>query len=103
MQQKENVNVRIVTEKGSLLTQVSELKYSGNKFGKKLFDENELGRGFFIDIDPSIEEETMIVKPKAVKKPQEKIETIELKEEIIIKDQQKIRLSRLDLFDEDDE
>ena len=103
MQQKENVKVRIVTEKGSLVTEVSELKYSGNKFGKKIFDENELGRGFFIDIDPSIEEETMIIKPKALKKPQEKIETIELKEEIIIKDQQKIRLSRLDLFDEDDE
>ena len=104
MQQKENVGVRILTEKDAILTNVSELKYSGNKFGKKLFDDEKLGKGYRIHIFPALEELDEDLKTKPVKKEnkQEAITDI-LKEEIIVKDNQKIHLSRLDLFDEDDE
>jgi len=102
MQQKENVACLIVTEKGSVLTNVGELKYSGNKFGKKIFDEEKLGRGFSIQISDAVDEIIEEEKPKINKKVKP-IETPDiLKEEIVLKDNKKIQLSRLDLFDEDE-
>ncbi|MCR3905872.1 MAG: DNA topoisomerase IV subunit A [Tenericutes bacterium] len=103
-QQKENVEVRIVTEKGSLMLTVSDLKYTGNKFGKKLFDEEELGKGFIIQVfdakDDDLELKVTKLPPKKTPNP---IETIDLKEEVVTVDDKKIHLNRLDLFDEDDE
>ena len=102
MQQKENVACLIVTEKGSVLTNVGELKYSGNKFGKKIFDEEKLGRGFSIQISDAVDEIIEEEKPNINKKVKP-IETPDiLKEEIVLKDNKKIQLSRLDLFDEDE-
>ncbi|TNF06798.1 MAG: DNA topoisomerase IV subunit A [Bacillota bacterium] len=105
VQQKENVGARIITEKQAILTTVSELKYSGNKFGKKIFDTEDLGKGLSIEIFKAVEEvEEEIIKPKTVKKEvKQEIITDIVKEEIITKDNKKIHLSRLDLFDEDDE
>ncbi len=103
VQQKENVDVRIVTEKQAILTTVSELKYSGNKFGKKMFDEETLGKGLSIEIFRAKEEIEEEIKPKPIKKEvKPEVQADIVKEEIVIKDNKKIHLSRLDLFDEDD-
>ncbi|MBU1143308.1 MAG: DNA gyrase subunit A, partial [Firmicutes bacterium] len=103
-QTKENVGVRIVTDKSSLLLTVVDLKYSGNKFGKKLFDEESLGRGYSIEIfkaESDAEEERKV--NKLSKKPIQPLETIDiLKEEVVEIKDQKIHLNRLDLFDEDE-
>ena len=103
-QTKENVGVRIVTDKSSLLLTVVDLKYSGNKFGKKLFDEESLGRGYSIEIfkaESDVEEERKV--SKLSKKPIQPLETIDiLKEEVVEIKDQKIHLNRLDLFDEDE-
>jgi len=102
-QQKENVDVRIVGEKSSLMTQVSELKYSGNKFGKKMFEETDLGKGYMIQIFPAKEEKDDPKVERVTKKKIEPLEVIDLvKEEIIEVKDKKIHLNRLDLFDEDE-
>ena len=103
MQQKENVGVRIITEKEALLLTANDLKYTGNKFGKKLFEEADLGRGISIEIVPALEEKDDLKVLKVTKKKVEPIETLNLvKEEVIELKDQKIHLNRLDLFDEDE-
>ena len=103
MQQKENVGVRIITEKEALLLTANDLKYTGNKFGKKLFEEADLGRGISIEIFPALEEKDDLKVLKVTKKKVEPIETLNLvKEEVIELKDQKIHLNRLDLFDEDE-
>ena len=105
-QTKEDVDVLVVTEKDAFHTVVSELKYSGNKFGKNIYDEKKLGSAYMLKIaDATLDIE--IVKP--VKKIEKKIETdvevedIVKEEEIITKDHKKIHLNRFDLFDDEDE
>jgi topoisomerase IV subunit A len=104
-QVKENVGVRVVTEKSALLLNVADLKYNGNKFGKKLFDEENLGRGYSLEIfraEADTDEERK-EKKLSSKKPIKEVDTIDiLKEEIIELKDQKIHLNRLDLFDEDE-
>lgn len=105
-QQKENVDVRIVTEKQALMMTVNDLKYSGNKFGKKLFDESEVGKGYLLEVFEAKEEKDDLLKPKKtiikpIDKPTDPIDII--KEEVVELSDQKIHLKRLDLFDEDDE
>ncbi len=105
-QSKEDVHVLIVTEKEAIHTSVSELKYSGNKFGKKIYDDQKLGMAEMIKIDDALVD---IDIQKPTKKPQPIVENIEepldilKEEEVITKDHKKIHLSRFDLFDEDDE
>jgi len=105
-QTKEDVHVLIVTEKEAIHTNVSELKYSGNKFGKKVYDDQKLGMAEMIKIDEALVDEDI---QKPIKKPQPIIENKEepldilKEEEVITKDHKKIHLSRFDLFDEDDE
>jgi topoisomerase-4 subunit A len=94
---KEDVMVRILSTKDVLITNVSELKYVANKYGKKVVED-----GYYLEIYPAVNEEIeVIVKPK--KEP--KKETIEqakvIEETIQTKQNQKLRLSRLDLFDEE--
>jgi topoisomerase-4 subunit A len=103
-QQKENVRVRVLTEKCAILMNASDLKYSGNKFGKKLLDEEQQGTGCMIEVFDALEEPKEESKPKVPKKNQAPAEApIEkLKEEIVTKGDTKIRLNRLDLFDEED-
>ncbi len=105
-QSKEDVHVLIVTEKEAIHTSVSELKYSGNKFGKKIYDDQKLGMAEMIKIDDALVD---IDIQKPTKKPQPIVENIEepldilKEEEVITKDHKKIHLSRFDLFDEEDE
>lgn len=104
-QQKENVSVRMIAEKGWLDVTTSDLKYTGNKFGKKMFEEEILGKGYDIFISDAKDEIESEMKPKKVttkKKLEPMQETLLKEEEIITHDQKKIKLSRLDLFDEDE-
>ena len=103
-QQKENVMVRILTDKNVFMMNASDLKYSGNKFGKKLFDEETQGTGCMIEVFDAIDEIKAEPKPKISKKAQPTVEpTIEkIKEEVVTQGDTKIRLNRLDLFDEED-
>ncbi len=104
-QTKENVGVRIITEKSSLFLTVADLKYTGNKFGKKLFDEESLGKGYSIEIfkaESDTEEERKVSK-LSLKNQVKPLDTIDiLKEEVVELKDQKIHLNRLDLFDEDE-
>ncbi len=105
-QQKEDVDVLIVTQNYALKTTVSELKYSGNKFGKKMYDDSELGSGYMIKIEDALNDLDLPKKEKkAIDKPKDSIKAIDLlkEEEIMTKDHKKIRLNRFDLFDDNDE
>ncbi len=103
-QQKEDVEVLIVTETGAQKSIVSDLKYSGNKFGKKIYDNENLGRGYSIEIFDAKEEileNQAVIKVRKKKVKQAKSVDI-LKEEIVTQDNKKIHLNRFDLFDEDE-
>ncbi|CCV64586.1 DNA topoisomerase IV, subunit A [Alteracholeplasma palmae J233] len=100
-QTKDNVAIRILSDKTGLLMPLSEVKYTPNKFGKKIIDE----KGYYIEVKNSINEELeepIIVtkkEPIVIKKQEEKAPIVE---EVLVKKEKKIRLSRLDLFDDDD-
>ncbi len=105
-QTKENVMVRIITEKQSIVLTVSDLKYIGNKYGKKMVEEEVFGKGYSIEISPALSEpKTLDIKPKKIKKIEEPvhIEPKAVKEEVITLSDKKIRLSRFDLFDDEEE
>jgi len=97
MQIKEDVMVRILSTKDVLLTSVSDLKYVANKYGKKMVDD-----GYYLEIYPSQEAEVEVVtKPKKETKKEDVPPTKVIEETIQTKTNQKLRLSRLDLFDEE--
>ncbi|MFA7417604.1 MAG: DNA topoisomerase IV subunit A [Acholeplasma sp.] len=97
MQIKEDVMVRILSTKDVLLTTVSDLKYVANKYGKKMVDD-----GYYLEIYPSLEAEVEVVaKPKKETKKEDVPPTKVIEETIQTKTNQKLRLSRLDLFDEE--
>ncbi len=102
VQQKQNVSVLIVMQKGVLKFVVSDLKYSQNKFGKKIVDITKHGDAVALDVFVLDEECEPVrkAKPKKVAKFRG-IDT--LREEIMTKDHKKIHLSKLDLFDDEDE
>jgi topoisomerase IV subunit A len=103
-QQKENVMVRVLTDQKVLIMYASDLKYSGNKFGKKLLDEDKEGTGRMIEVFPAVDEPKVEPKSKVSKKSQPIAEPAieKLKEEVVTQGDTKIRLNRLDLFDEED-
>lgn len=103
IQQKENVGVRIITERQAILLTANDLKYTGNKFGKKLYEDVDLGRGISMEIFQTFEEKDEFKVTKVSKKKIEPVEPLNLvKEETIELKDQKIHLNRLDLFDEDE-
>ena len=103
-QTRENTGVVIVTEKGSLSCTVSDLKYSGNKFGKKMVDENELGAGVHLEIKEAIDD-TPSPKPKP--RPSQNNDkgpaTLDVTEETVNDGKKTIRLSRFDLFNDEED
>lgn len=102
-QQKENVSVLVINEKERLKLTVADLKYSGNKFGKKLFDEETAGQALVIEIKPAVHEELIPFTPKITKKENVPVDThIYVKEEVVEKKDQTIHIRRLDLFDDED-
>lgn len=99
---KLDAKVRITTTKSGLLTTVSDLKYNGNKFGKKMLDEDK-GSALYLDIQAVFESDDdreVIIKP--IKKTEVKIETKVKEEAVLTKSHQQIRVSRLDLFDDEE-
>src|SRR5690606_26576347 len=73
-QVKEDVKVRIVGNKEAVYIPLSEIKYSPNKFGKKMIDD-----GYFLEIDKSSYEEEIIVveKKKETKKQEQEAKVVE--------------------------
>lgn len=105
-QQKENVEALIVSEKESLKCNVSDFKYSGNKFGKKMLDEKKSGEAQFLAIADSKDDTKVPTKPKPIKShrtTKRKSKDSTVKEETVISNHKRIRLSSLDLFDDDNE
>jgi len=92
----------IATTKTSKITQLSGLRYTGAKFGKKMFEDAD-GTGYFFEVVPSLNEE-YLVPIKQVKKEQYQVKPTEedaIIEESIMKGDKQIRISRLDLdFDD---
>ena len=100
-QVKEDVEVLLICDKGSNKTTASELKYSANKYGRKVLEPNELGEPYLLQIKPAFADEIKVTKPAPqVKKAEEFVETKILAEEIETKDKKKIRISKFDLFDD---
>lgn len=94
---KEDVQVRILSTKDVLITNVSELKYVANKYGKKVVED-----GYYLEIYPAVNEAIeVIVKPKKEPKKEVVEQAKVIEETIQTKQNQKLRLSRLDLFDEE--
>jgi topoisomerase IV subunit A len=104
-QQKDNMLVRVITEKQAMLLTVSDLRYVGNKFGKKIFDEEVFGKGYSIEVLPSPNEPTDEEPKGKLKKeaPKIEIDPNKVKEEVITVSDKKIHLSRFNLFDEDED
>jgi len=100
-QVKEDVKVRLLSTKSLLLTTVNELKYSGNKFGKKMLED-----GYYLEIYKAEQEEVEVKQQPKIEKPIIKKEIDKpakvIEEAIVTKDERKIRVSRLDLFDDEE-
>lgn len=103
-QQKENVAVTIMTETEALVTTASELKYNGNKFGKKIVDDKKSGKPLSITIEAEQKVIDLPIKKNRKKKQPAPVKSAVLKEEqVITKDKKAIHLTRFDLFDEEDQ
>jgi topoisomerase IV subunit A len=101
-QAKENVECLVVAETGAIKTTVSELKYSGNKFGKKMYEENELGQAYMLLIKHATVEIDEVAKTKPKPKTDDFVVDQAIKEEIVLNRDKKIKINRFDLFDDED-
>ncbi len=99
-QVKEDVSVNIICDKGSAKFSASDLKYSANKYGRKIIEIDELGEGYQLIIKPAFADEIKISKPAAKVNTTEFEETKILAEEIQTKDKKTIKISKFDLFDD---
>lgn len=99
-QVREDVDISIVCEQGFLNLKASDLKYSANKFGRKMVDVEVIGEGYLLQIKPAFADEIKVTKPKAKAESNEFIETKILAEEIQTKDKKTIKISKFDLFDD---
>lgn len=97
--ERENVKSLLVTTKQTYELTVDQYKYSYNKYGKKMFEE-DVEKGYKLIIEEATEEIPIVLKSKP-----KKIDFVEvnkvIEEEKIINNNKKIRLSRLDLFDDE--
>jgi len=111
IQEKENVKVILTSNKAGYLLNVNDLKYTYNKFGKKIIENNdETGIKISID-DAKAEVGFKVLKQEQLK---EKVKIVKGEKEIEIKDKKEVKpkaneekefkkpiyLSRLDLDDE---
>ena len=102
-QEKDDVESLLVTTKQTYHLKVNEYKYNYNKYGKKMFDEKE-ELGYKILIEESLNEIPIMLNKKQEK---EKItftqikDSIEEKPKIKNNKEEKIIVSRLDLFDDE--
>lgn len=102
-QQKEDVSVLLIAEKGAVKTTASELKYSSNKFGKKMIDEALYGEALMIDIKDAISDDDVKKKtPKHIDTLSSSEPAPIREEQVITKDKKAIHLARFDLFEDED-
>ncbi|NLL69105.1 MAG: DNA topoisomerase IV subunit A [Acholeplasmataceae bacterium] len=99
-QVREDVEVNIICEKGSMKKVASDLKYSANKYGRNVV-EDDLGEPYELQIKPAFADEIKTTKPAPQAKANEEfVETKILAEEIQTKDNKTIKISKFDLFDD---
>lgn len=105
-QMKEEVLVNIVCELGQYKTTTKDLRYSANKYGRKISEIEDLGTPEQLLIERAFEDEIKTNVKKEVKKvlddSKKEAPTKIIAEEIVTKDKKKIKLSRFDLFGEDE-
>lgn len=102
-QEADNVKSLLTTTKQTYELTASDYKYNYNKYGKKMFDEKE-ELGYKISIDASLNEMPVMAQKtkeaaKVVFKEVQKENLVEEFELSINKREEKIIVSRLDLFD----
>ncbi|MDY0277669.1 MAG: DNA topoisomerase IV subunit A [Acholeplasma sp.] len=99
-QEKENVKSLLTSTKQTYSLTVSDYKYTYNKYGKKMFDEN-VEKGYKIQIDDAIDEIPISLNTKKEKIEFKEVKAPVVEEKVLKKSSKKIHLSRLDLFDDE--
>ena len=101
-QTREEVPIDIICEKGLGKLKASDLKYTANKYGRKVLETDEVGEPYKMLIGRAFADEIKVSKPApAVKEKEEGVFDAKiLAEEIETDDKVKIRISKFDLFDE---
>ena len=106
---KEDVNILITAKKGSILFKVSELKPSVAMYGRSYLSDHKYGKSLFINLDDVLESEDMdlidegreiIDAPEKLKKT-EAIVTIKRHETEEKPKEDKVKITKLSLFDDD--
>lgn len=100
-QTKEEVEICLICEKGLEKIKASDLKYTANKYGRKVLEIDNLGTPYKMLIAKAFADEIKISKPvPTVKEVKEFVEAKILAEEIETDNKTKIKISKFDLFDE---
>lgn len=102
---KQEAKTSIMSETSMLKTTANDLKGNYNKFGKKMIDVLKVGQALRIFIDEVADDEPIEIKKKQTKTSSKAVEDIlkAVKEEAIkTKDNQEIKISRFDLFSDDE-
>ena len=100
-QVREDVSIKIICKKGLGVLKATDLKYTANKYGRKVLEVNDVGEPEKMLINKAFADEIKITKTTpAVKEKQEFVEAKILAEEIETDDKVKIKISKFDLFDE---
>lgn len=102
---KQQAKTSIMSETKMFVTTANDLKGNYNKFGKKMIDVIKVGKAMRIFIDDVADDQPLEVNKKQTKTSSKAVEDIlkAVKEEAIMtKDNQEIKISRLDLFSDDE-
>ena len=115
---KEDVNILITAKKGSISLKVSELKPSVAEYGRSYLADSKFGKSLFINldkvnesIDPDLVDEGKEELDKPIKKEKKELEKTdaeiitlerqEVKETTLKPKEEKIKITKLSLFDDD--
>ncbi len=100
-QTREEVPIEIICEKGLQKIKASDLKYTANKYGRKILETTDLGEPYMMLVERAFADEIKVTKPApTIKEKEEVFDAKILAEEIETDDKVKIRISKFDLFDE---
>ncbi|MFA5720321.1 MAG: DNA gyrase C-terminal beta-propeller domain-containing protein, partial [Acholeplasmataceae bacterium] len=106
---KEDVNILITAKKGSILFKVSELKPSVAMYGRSYLSDHKYGKSLFINLDDVLESEDIdlidegreiIDAPEKLEKTEE-IVTLKRHETEEKPKEDKVKITKLSLFDDD--
>ncbi|MGI6782233.1 MAG: DNA topoisomerase IV subunit A [Acholeplasmataceae bacterium] len=101
-QTREEVPIEIICEKGLQKIKATDLKYTANKYGRKILEITDLGEPYMMLVERAFADEIKVTKPAPTikEKEEEVFDAKILAEEIETDDKVKIRISKFDLFDE---